>query len=243
MRVCLSRIRTVTARLAGFVSAGHPPAVRVLRVIQQRTVAICDRVRAAVASELELGDVVAATRRAHRELDAEAARAIARESEAPACSAGCSHCCHVHAEATHAEVLAIARHLSDTRSASEVDAVAARLAEQVRVVGAMTYDERWSAKVPCALLAEDGRCSIYEVRPLRCRAFHSFSLDACRDAFAGDADVEPVTSRALDRACDAAERGFELALEAHGHSAEPVLLEAALLDALSSGTRSNTPRT
>lgn len=217
--------------------------MRALRVVQQRAVAICERVRAAVGTELELGDVVSATRRAHRELDAEAARAIARESEAPACSAGCSHCCHVHAEATRAEILVIARHLVDARTSSEVGAIVERLAAHVRVVGSMSYDERWAAKVPCALLGDDGRCSIYEVRPLRCRAFHSFSLDACRDAFDGNTDVEPVTSRALDRACDAAERGFELALEAHGHSAEPVLLEPALLEALSSETRPSTPRT
>lgn len=217
--------------------------MRALRVVQQRAVAICERVRTAVATELELGDVVSATRRAHRELDAEAARAIARDpADPPACSAGCSYCCHVHVDATPAEVLAVARHLTESRS-QDLSSLVERLEAHVRVVSAMTHDERWSAKVPCALLGDDGRCTIYDVRPLRCRAFHSSSAETCRDAFAGDTERDPETNVALDRACDAAELGFERALAERGISVSPVLLEPALLEALSSETRPSTPRT
>jgi Fe-S-cluster containining protein len=107
------------------------------------------------------------------------------------------------------------------------------LTARVRVVSAMDHDERWSARIPCALLGDDGKCTIYEARPLRCRAFHSYSVATCREAFAGATEPDPVTNDALDRACDAAESGFDAALEERGHSAAAVLLEAALLEALS----------
>jgi len=206
-------------------------------------------VRDAVASELELGDgdgdgdgVVAAARRAHRELDAEAARVIARDpSHPPACAAGCSYCCHVHVDATRAEVLAIARHLTESRSSTELASVVANLSAQVRVVSAMDHDQRWKAKIPCALLGDDGRCTIYEVRPLRCRAFHSFSVDTCKEAFAGINEPAPETNVMLDRACDAAELGYERALEERGISVEPILLESGLLAALGPMTPPATP--
>jgi len=194
--------------------------MRALHVLQER---VRERVRLAVASE---PDVVAAVRRGHREMDGVVDRALAREPSA--CSAGCSYCCHVHVEVTRAEVAVIAGHLASNRAA-----VVAKLSNTVRVVSSMDHDQRWAAKIPCALLGDDGRCTIYEVRPLRCRAFHSFSLDACREAFAGPHEPDPVTNAALDRACDAAEHGFDRALEDRGLSADPVLLEAALREALS----------
>jgi Fe-S-cluster containining protein len=199
--------------------------MRALRVLQQRSNAIRERVRAAVASE---GDAIAAAKRAHHELDVEHARAIARDpASAPACSAGCSHCCHVHVEATRAEVLAIADRLRE-----KGEGFVERLAAQVEIVAALDHEERWRARIACALLGDDGRCTVYEVRPLRCRAFHSCSADVCREAFAGGEEPSPETNLALARACDAAEEGFEQALAEHGMSSEPVLLEVALLEAL-----------
>ncbi len=195
-------------------------AVRALRVIQER-------VRAAVFAE---HDAISAVQRGHRELDATIARALAQQPSA--CSAGCSYCCHVHVDATRAEVDVIARHLREHRSTSELAQLVDALALQVRAVSTMDDDRRWAAKIPCALLGKGGRCTIYDVRPVRCRAFHSYSIEACHDAFIGPIEPDPQTNIVLERACDAAERGFERALAERGIATEPVLLEAALLDAL-----------
>lgn len=199
--------------------------MRALRVIQEKqATTIRARVREVVSADLGRGDVLRATRSAHRELDEVAMRATAHDK--PECAAGCSYCCHVHVDATPAEVDAVAEHLHGASPA-----FLERLAKHVAIVTAMTNNERWSAKIPCALLGDDGRCTVYDARPLRCRAFHSFSAETCRDAFLGN-ERTPVTSPALDRACDAAERGFEDALEAHGITTRAVLLEPALLTAL-----------
>ncbi len=208
------------------------PAVRVLKVVQQRTAAVSERVRAAVAAELGEG-LEAAARRAHRELDAEGARALARDpAGAPECAAGCSHCCHVHVDASRGELLAIAAELTAKRSAEEVASLVQRLAHRVLLVSPMSDEERWRARIPCALLGDRGMCTVYDVRPLRCRTFHSCSADACREAFAGEAEPSPPTNVALLRVCEAAELGYERALEERAMSAPPVSLEAGLLEAL-----------
>lgn len=208
------------------------PAVRALKVVQRRTAAVCDRVHAAVAAELGAG-LEAAARRAHRELDAEGARALARDpAGTPECAAGCSHCCHVHVDASRGEILAIAAELTAKRSVEELASLVERLAQRVRLVASMSDEERWRARIPCALLGANGMCTVYDVRPLRCRAFHSCSADVCREAFAGDTEPVAPTNAALLRACEAAELGYERALEEHGLSAAPTSLEAGLFEAL-----------
>jgi Fe-S-cluster containining protein len=203
--------------------------VRALHVLQRRATAIRERVQASVSEVTSEGEVAAALV-AHRELDAEHARAVARDpSYAPACSAGCSHCCHVHVEATRGEVLAIARHLQKRES---IEAFVERLASHVADVGDMDHRARWEARVPCVLLGEDGRCTVYEVRPLRCRAFHSCDAGICRDAFAGASERAPEESAELVRACDAVELGYDRALEDAGFGSQALLLETALLAAL-----------
>lgn len=205
---------------------------RALRVLQQRAAATSERVRASVAEGLVAGEL-AATRTAHRALDAEVARVLARDPAAPpACAAGCSYCCHVNADATRGEVLAVAEHIRATRTPKELSSFVEALASTVRLVSTMGDDDRWSQKIPCALLGHDGRCTVYEARPLRCRAFHSNSAEVCREAFTGPIEPAPDTNPVLDRACDEAEAGYHRALEEHGISAAPVLLEAALLRAL-----------
>ncbi len=99
-------------------------------------------------------------------------------------------------------------------------------------VEALSDEARWAARIPCALLGEDGRCTVYAARPLNCRAFYSSSAEACRDALEGRAEAEPPTILALDRIHDAVEDGYDRALSAAGLPAGPLRLEAALLAAL-----------
>lgn len=176
---------------------------------------------------------VLAARRAHRELDEAAARVVASDpSHAPACGPGCSFCCHVHVDATRAEVLAVAAHLRNHRSPVELASFVEGLAATVSVVAERDHEQRWSARIPCALLDHSGMCTVHEVRPLRCRMFHSCSVEPCREAFGGTNEPDPVTNLALESACEAVEQAFDRALEAGGLSAAPLRLEEGLLEVL-----------
>jgi Fe-S-cluster containining protein len=215
--------------------------MRPLRVLQAKSEALRARVQGEVAGLLGGGAppaaLLGAALHAHGALDEEGRRALARAGAlSPACSAGCSYCCHVHVDATVPEILAIVEHVSRAFPPEALEALREQLAERARRAGPMSDEARWAAKIPCALLGEGGRCSIYEVRPLRCRAFHSCAVEPCREAFEGRGDAEPVCARSLERAHDAVEQGYDLALVEAGLSAEGHRLEAALLIALDDPT-------
>lgn len=207
--------------------------MRALRVLQERVAqGVREGVRELASSELASGgDAACAARAAFRYADEQSARTLARAPGEPDCAPGCASCCHVHVEATTAEIAAAAAHLVATRSASELRALALRLT----LTSALSAEARWRARVPCALLAVDGTCSIYEVRPLRCRAFHSYSVALCREAYAGRTDQEPPQSPAIERLYAAVETGLEEALRGAGQASRVVTLEAGLHAALTCG--------
>ncbi|MFT3772917.1 MAG: YkgJ family cysteine cluster protein [Minicystis sp.] len=179
------------------------------------------------------GDLADAAARAHVAIDEAARVALARSPALdPACAAGCSWCCHVHADATVPEILAAARHLRGAMSREALAAFRDRLAAHVERVVDLDDQARWGQRIPCALLAQDGRCSIYEARPLRCRAFHSCSVDRCRDAFEGVSDEETVISPSLQRACRAVEDAYDDALAEVGIAPEGYRFEVGLLIAI-----------
>jgi Fe-S-cluster containining protein len=209
--------------------------VRALQVLGKRSEAVSARVRDELAAVLR-EDVspaaqVRAAHLAHAALDAQGGRVRSLVSS-PACSAGCSFCCHVHAEATGPEILAVAAYLTSTLGGDDLHQLRERLAAHAARVAELSDDERWAARIPCALLGPDGRCTVYPVRPLRCRAFHSCDVAVCQDAFEGGTDALPPTIPALDRANRAVEEGFDRALAAAGLSAAPERLEVGLAAAL-----------
>jgi Fe-S-cluster containining protein len=92
------------------------------------------------------------------------------------CRPGCVSCCYLMVSGTPFEVLSIARHFLQTRTAAEIEA----LKDRLRVVAEVPLDPvlRVKARLPCALLEND-RCSAYELRPSVCRMALSQSRAAC----------------------------------------------------------------
>ncbi|AKT40542.1 YkgJ family cysteine cluster protein [Chondromyces crocatus] len=212
--------------------------MRALKVIQQRRDATRDQVRSELV-RLFLADpseqgTTHAVGRAYALLDTEARRVLAAiPGSGPACAPGCSFCCHVHADATMPELLTVATALRRTLSPEALDTLRQRLASHVARVEQLDDQARWDARIPCAFLGDGGRCSIYEVRPLRCRAFHSWSATACRAGYEGDLEAEPVVNPRLDQALAAIEEGFDQALGEAGLSAGAHRLESGVLRLLS----------
>ena len=232
-----ARIRvnaSVQLRRAGWASTLR--GVRALQVLRHHDEAITAAVKADVASalgdDLTIATVVEGAERALLALDAAGQRLIERQALTIACAAGCSYCCHVHADVTIPEILVITRHLEATWSEPARRALHDRLALHVAQVERLSDDERWAAKIPCALLDDAGRCSIHAARPLRCRAFNASDVEPCRSAFQGDVDATPAQIPRLDRAHNAAEAGYDEALVDAGLSAAAHRLETGLLVAL-----------
>lgn len=121
-----------------------------------------------------------------------------------ACGRGCSHCCHSWVDASPAEVLFAVRSMAPGQRARAAESVGRAYA----ITGARTFDERSRIVSPCPLL-EDNVCSIYESRPIVCRAAVSADEGACSRSFlklTGEAIPVPTVWRTLGQ-------GYAVALE------------------------------
>jgi Fe-S-cluster containining protein len=140
-----------------------------------------------------------------------------------ACAAGCFFCCYLPVDVLAPEAFRIAAHLRHTRAPAELATLACRLASQ-RQQGLGVH--------PCVFLA-DGRCSIYGVRPLVCRAYHSLSRARC-EAHHHDpgVDLRGSQDRVAGLLAEAVEDGAVEGLRALGLDADWYELPSAVLRAL-----------
>ena len=67
--------------------------------------------------------------------------------------------------------------------AEEVAAIKARLTEKDQAIRRSTREEHQVAKIRCALLGDDDRCTVYEAEPIECRAHNSLSLAECEKGY------------------------------------------------------------
>jgi Fe-S-cluster containining protein len=140
-----------------------------------------------------------------------------------ACAPGCAFCCYLPVDVLAPEAFRIAAHLQQTRSPAELAALVYRLG---------THGQHDFGTRPCVFLA-DGRCSIYEARPMVCRGYNSLSKERC-EAYYHDAsvDLRGTKDRVAGRLAEAMEDGFIAGLEALGLDAQWYELPSAVLRAL-----------
>jgi len=92
-----------------------------------------------------------------------------------ACRAGCDHCCYQpEITVTAIEVFRLSEYITENLNPGEIEALTKTLA------GAANEETEWPL-APCPLLT-NGRCSVYEARPLICRGFNSYSVSDCEKA-------------------------------------------------------------
>ncbi len=103
----------------------------------------------------------------------------ARRQPAFACTAGCAWCCHQQVALEPVEAIAIAHHIETQFTPAEQTAVKQRIAVLATKTKGMSNLAWARLKTPCAFLV-GGECSIYAVRPLRCRGVYSRDAEHCR---------------------------------------------------------------
>ena len=77
------------------------------------------------------------------------------------------------------EVFAIVDHLRD--DPAHLKRALGRAKENRKIINQLTFQEHVATNIPCPFL-EDGGCSVYAVRPAKCRAYHSREMDVCEKA-------------------------------------------------------------
>lgn len=111
-------------------------------------------------------DSVSVIRFVHRQLD-QIADAPGPQGMTLACAVGCDHCCR------QLKQIEISEAEADLMLSVFTDA-----AQQQALLQRLQQSEANAAHQPCVML-EQGRCSVYAVRPGVCRKAHSYDAAAC----------------------------------------------------------------
>jgi len=156
---------------------------------------------------------------------------------APACADGCNYCCQGERVAVTLPEVARAvahaqRHL-DPAALGRVEQRARDNAPQTHGRTARGYPLR----LPCALLGEDGRCSVYDARPMLCRREHSLDVSQCKAGFDNDdvdRDMSVEHAHRVMALADATVEAYRSALSDAGTDAGYYELQEALHLMLSS---------
>lgn len=162
--------------------ATPPTADEVPMMLAARTSALD-----ALGFELQPAQMVEAVRRASHQADAIRLSVLQATRDTPACRKGCSWCCSHKVGVTVPEVIAIVAHLRT--SPRRLELVRNRVAELAKNPLIFSDSEKPRARIPCALLNEDGSCGVYEVRPVPCRSWLSTDVESCKQHL--DEKAEP----------------------------------------------------
>ena len=120
-------------------------------------------------------------------------------SDARDCHEGCNSCCRsASVDVTPLEAIRIANYMRENFSEQEIKATKERIKKNAKLNSQLSTEQRKHERVTCALLDDQGRCSVYEARPLICAGVFSLSKDACVAACKKN-DDRPELSIPLDQ--------------------------------------------
>jgi Fe-S-cluster containining protein len=109
--------------------------------------------------------------------------------QAIACHAGCHWCCHMKVSLTAPELFAVAEYVESGVAEpirARIKTRAAELSQDVRI---FSSEAKVEARIPCAMLSEQGACLVYPARPLACRGYNSLDAESCRRSLDDDLEI------------------------------------------------------
>ncbi|CAN5436687.1 hypothetical protein BH11PSE4_BH11PSE4_22660 [soil metagenome] len=176
-----------TQQAIDFVSDDIAEVGALMRGLSGRYEAMFSNLGAALGVALEVSATMADAFRDAAAI-AEAASSSLRDhipnQPATACASGCAACCHLYVQVPPGTAAAIAAHILARFSSADREALHERLTVAAAAVAAAP--DAAKLRLRCPLLGADERCTVYEVRPLSCRAFTSRSVARCHDVVFGE---------------------------------------------------------
>jgi Fe-S-cluster containining protein len=169
-----------------YMAANITEVGTLMRSLSGRYEEIFTNLRSALGVTLAQSETMAGAARDAAAI-ADAAAASFRESvpnqPGTACTSGCSACCHLYVQVPPGIAAAIADYIETRFTRAERDTLHDKLT--VAAAAAHAAEDPARLRLRCPLLSEDDRCSVYDVRPLTCRAFTSKSVARCHQVVFG----------------------------------------------------------
>lgn len=189
--------------------------------------------RSAVRAAKSAGELKAVTASALRDLDQRIAEGVIRLRTSIACCPGCCYCCYLKVDVTPSEAFLLADHVRKNFAEDEINAVLAMADENRRRIFPMSLNQHLAANLPCPFLRVR-ECSVYPVRPARCRMFHAQTVRTCQASFEQPEklDIPDSQVRQLCTVLELAHFALDQAYELEGYDTRSYDLNAAVLEAL-----------
>lgn len=162
---------------------------------------------------------------------------IAKSTEAsnikPACKAGCAFCCHYKVEVRAHEVFLIKDYMEQHLSPELQQRILTEAETNAQIIKNLTPEEHLSTNIKCPFLI-GSQCSIYAVRPFRCRNFHATDASICEASFNAPGDMS-IANNLIESVAlfgDAHTQGYEAAAHQKGLDPRVYDFTTAILEAV-----------
>jgi len=173
-----------------------------------------------------------ALRRFFRRHDQITSEVLSAEANHIDCHSGCAYCCYYRVEARAYEIVIIAEYIKSHFSEQQKRNLVARAEKNLEEVKGLSRKEQLATNQECQFLL-NGECSIYPVRPLKCRDFHSTDVSNCKKSFdfPEKLDIPNSFCPELRIRSYSATLGFQSAAELAGFDSHSYDLSSAFLEA------------
>ena len=184
-------------------------------------------------AELQRLSATQAVVRFYARQDAAIRNAAVEAPKSPACKAGCAYCCYYKVEARAAEILAVKNFVVSRFPPDRLRAVIEQAERNVAEVKDLSHSAHLATNQRCPFLIDD-RCSVYEVRPTKCRSFHATDVEGCKASYDEPSNLS-IPNSFVEEIFDAANgvaEGFYGALKATGIDSTVYDLNSGFLEAM-----------
>lgn len=139
---------------------------------------------------------------------------LSHSDENIACKPGCSYCCYFKVEIKPLEIIEIVEYVKKSFSAEKIEAAVKQAKDNIAELKHLDYSQQVATNQICPFLINEN-CSIYNVRPTKCRNAHATDVRLCQACYEQPADTSIPSShhKSLHLAVSGLTRGFESALE------------------------------
>jgi Fe-S-cluster containining protein len=149
-----------------------------------------------------------------------------------ACKKSCFYCCYYKVEAKPVEIFLIVEFVKQTFETEIIGGILEQAKRNVEEAAKLSYVQHLTTNQKCPFLVSEG-CSIYEVRPMKCRNFHATEVELCIKSYENPTDLSIPNSynELLHLITNTSTKGFEQALETAGFDSITYDLNSAVIEA------------